>query len=97
MSDQLRRGHGTLHGRIIARHNLEVVGARNLVDPGAPEPIRLHSGDVGLGSILLKKSEYRLGPIFSAPWVRFSDADAGGLVIYVRRNGASSKSIGGGS
>jgi hypothetical protein len=30
------------------------------------------------GSILLKKSEYRLGPIFSAPWARFSDADAGG-------------------
>jgi hypothetical protein len=28
--------------------------------------------------ILLKKSEYRLGPIFSAPCVRFSDADAGG-------------------
>jgi hypothetical protein len=27
--------------------------------------------------ILLKKSEYRLGPIFSAPWARFSDADAG--------------------
>jgi hypothetical protein len=49
------------------------------------------------GPILLKKSEYRLGPIFSAPWARFSDADAGGLVIYLRLNGASSKSICGGS
>ena len=26
---------------------------------------------VSVGSILLKKSEYRLGPIFSAPWARF--------------------------
>ena len=47
--------------------------------------------------ILLKKSEYRLVPIFSAPWARFSDADAGGLVIRLRLNGASSKSICGGS
>jgi hypothetical protein len=47
--------------------------------------------------ILLKKSEYRLGPIFSAPWARFSDADAGDLVIRLRLNGASSKSICGGS
>jgi hypothetical protein len=29
------------------------------------------------GPILLKKSEYRPDPIFSAPWVRFSNADAG--------------------
>ena len=49
------------------------------------------------GPILLKKSEYRLGPIFSAPWARFSDADAGDLVIRLRLNGASSKSICGGS
>ena len=55
------------------------------------------SRDVGSGPILLKKSEYRLGPIFSAPWARFSDADAGGLVIRLRLNGASSKSICGGS
>jgi hypothetical protein len=48
------------------------------------------------GPILLKKSEYRLGPIFSAPWARFSDADAGALIIYIRLNGASSKSICGG-
>ena len=49
------------------------------------------------GPILLKKSEYRLGPIFSAPWARFSDADAGDLVIRLKLNGASSKSICGGS
>ncbi|MGA9321512.1 MAG: low affinity iron permease family protein [Xanthobacteraceae bacterium] len=35
----------------------------------------------------------RLGPIFLAPWARFSDADAGDLVIRLRLNGASSKSI----
>ena len=50
-----------------------------------------------LGPILFKNPEYRLGSIFSAPWVRFSDADAGGLVIRLRLNGASSKSICGGS
>jgi hypothetical protein len=55
------------------------------------------SGHVRCALILLKKSEYRLGPIFSALWARFSDADAGGLIIYVRLNGASSKSICGGS
>ena len=38
-----------------------------------------------LGPILSKKSEYRLGSIFSAPWARFSDADAGGLIIYPRQ------------
>jgi hypothetical protein len=59
--------------------------------------IVLWHADVSYGSILLKKSEYRLGPIFSAPWARFSDADAGGLVIRLRLNGASSKSICGGS
>ena len=52
---------------------------------------------VGFWPILLKKSEYRLGPIFSAPWARFSDADAGDLVIRLELNGASSKSICGGS
>jgi hypothetical protein len=37
-------------------------------------------------------------PIFSAPWVRFSDADAGGgLIIRLRVNGGSSKSICGGN
>ena len=46
---------------------------------------------------MLKKSEYQLGPIFSAPWVRFSDADAVGLIIHLRLNGASSKSICGGN
>ena len=46
-----------------------------------------------LGRFCRKKSEYRLGSIFSAPWARFSDADAGGLIIYPRLNGASSKSI----
>jgi hypothetical protein len=52
---------------------------------------------VRLGSMLLKKSEYRLGLIFSAPWARFSDADAGGLIIYIRLNGASFKPICGNS
>jgi hypothetical protein len=52
--------------------------------------------NVAYWPILLKKSEYRLGPIFSAPWARFSDADAGALIIYIRLNGASSKSICGG-
>jgi hypothetical protein len=42
---------------------------------------------------MLKKSEYRLGPIFLAPWVRFSGADAGPLIIHLRLNGARSKSI----
>jgi hypothetical protein len=45
------------------------------------------------GPILLKKSDYRLGPIFSTPWVRFSNADAGDLIIPLRLNRASSKSI----
>jgi hypothetical protein len=49
--------------------------------------------DVANWPILLKKSEYRLGPIFSASWARSSDADAGGLVIHLRLNGARSKSI----
>jgi Transposase domain (DUF772) len=30
------------------------------------------------GLILLKKSEYRLGPIFSAPWARFFRCGRGG-------------------
>ena len=58
-----------------------------------------HDVDDGCGQdgpILLKKSEYRLGPIFSAPWVRFSNADVGGLIIPLRLNGTSSKSICGG-
>jgi hypothetical protein len=45
------------------------------------------------GPILLKKSDYRLSPIFPASWVRFSDADAGGLIIHPGLNGATSKSI----
>jgi hypothetical protein len=49
------------------------------------------------GPILLKKSEYLLGPIFSAPWVRLLDADAGGLIIHLRLNGAGSKSVCGGN
>jgi hypothetical protein len=36
-------------------------------------------------------------PNFSAPSARFSDADAGGVIIHLRRNGASSKSICGGN
>jgi hypothetical protein len=36
-------------------------------------------------------------PIFLAPWVRFSDSDAGGLIIHLRLNGANSKSICGGN
>ena len=45
--------------------------------PATPE-IRLRRNNGRYGPILLKKSEYRLGPIFSAPWVRFSNADGGG-------------------
>ena len=37
--------------------------------------------NVAYWPILLKKSEYRLGQIFSAPWVRFSNADVEALVI----------------
>ena len=64
---------------------------------GQERRIEAIDDESGLLPILLKKSEYRLGPIFSAPWARFSDADAGGLVIRLRLNGASSKSICGGS
>ena len=32
---------------------------------------------VGFWPILSKKSEYRLGPIFSAPWARFSEQTRG--------------------
>jgi hypothetical protein len=53
--------------------------------------------NVRKGSILLKKSEYRLGQIFLTLWVRFSVSDAGGLIINLRLNGASSKSICGGN
>jgi hypothetical protein len=51
----------------------------------------------GLGAIVLKKSEYLLDPIFSAPQVRFPDADVGGLVIHARLNGDRSISICGGN
>ena len=53
--------------------------------------------EVSFRPILLKKSEYRLGPIFLTLWVRFSVSDAGGLIIHLRLNGASSKSICGGN
>ena len=48
--------------------------------------------EIGYLTILLKKSEYRLSPIFPASWVRFSDSDVGGLIIHPRLNGATSKS-----
>jgi hypothetical protein len=53
--------------------------------------------DVAYWPIVLKKSEYRLDPIFSAPQVRFSDADVRGLVIHARLNVDHSKSICGGN
>jgi hypothetical protein len=40
------------------------------------------SPEVREGPILLKKSEYPLDQIFSAPWVRFSDAEVGDLTIH---------------
>jgi hypothetical protein len=46
---------------------------------------------------MLKKSEYRLGPKFLAPWARFSDVDVGALITRLGLNGASSKSICGGN
>jgi hypothetical protein len=51
------------------------------------------SRQVRLGPILLKKSEYRLGSMFPAPQVRFSNADAGDLVVCSRTNVANSKWI----
>jgi hypothetical protein len=48
---------------------------------------------VRLFLIVLKNSEYRLDPIFSAPQVRFPNADVGGLVIHARLNGDRSESI----
>jgi hypothetical protein len=58
--------------------------------PSSPVPETM----VGFGSIVLKKSEYLLDPIFSAPQV---DADVGGLVIHARLNEDRSESICGGN
>jgi hypothetical protein len=76
-------------------------GRRSEVSGGeATVSVRVAGPDYGLDvpfrPILLKKSEYRPDPIFSAPCVRFSNSDAGGLIIPLRLNGASSKSICGG-
>ena len=70
-----------------------VIASRSASDRRAPGG----ADDVSYWPILLKKFEYSFGPIFLAPWVRFSGSDAGGLIIHLKLNGASSKSICGGN
>ena len=53
--------------------------------------------DVRLGSDFVKKVEHRRGPNFLASWTRFSDVDTGALITRPRLNGASARSICGGS
>ena len=77
--NQLRstRRRTRLFQRVRARESVD--RRKRVSDPGRRiSDSGRTSRQVREGPILLKKSEYRLGSIFSAPWARFSDADAGG-------------------
>jgi len=70
--------------------------AEGLVRDGAKVPV-FFAVQMSLMVDSVEKVGVLTRPNFFAPWVRFSDSDAGGLIIHLRLNGASSKSICGGN
>ena len=61
------------------------------------KPVLMPARNVRLGSILLKKSEYRPDANFSASHVRFFETDVGDRIVCIRVTVAASKSIYGGN
>jgi outer membrane protein TolC len=94
-SDLLAFRIASIYGRKVSQRVMNCLANRRLARaallPKTDTKAKYQRGREG--PIPLKKSEYRLGAIFSAPWVRLSNADAGGLIISLRLNGGSSKSI----